>query len=277
VNKKNKSKKKLNNNNFSVLKNNSKLLKFKNILRFTNKKNYANNFGYQWNKFSKTQLLDKKNEFKKINSQRFFNSTNWKKKELSGQKILEVGSGAGRFSEVVLNSTKAHLYSIDYSTAVDANYSNNYKKKFKKRFFLYQSSVYNMPFKNNIFDKAFCFGVLQHTPNVERVIFSIAKKLKIGGEIVVDFYPLKGFYTFFQAKYLLRLITKKMSNDKLFQIINNYVDIMMKIYFFLRKIKLGFFTRILPIVDIHNTLPNLEIKNLRENVVLELSDNRTAA
>ena len=80
MNKINKSKKKLNNNNFSILKSNSKLLKFKNILRFTNKKNYANNFGYQWNKFPKTQLLDKKNEFKKINYQRFFNSTNWKKK-----------------------------------------------------------------------------------------------------------------------------------------------------------------------------------------------------
>ena len=272
MNKINKSKKKLNNNNFSILKSNSKLLKFKNILRFTNKKNYTNNFGYQWNKFSKTQLLDKKNEFKKINYKRFFNSTNWKKKELSRQKILEVGSGAGRFSEVVLNSTKAYLYSIDYSTAVDANYNNNYKKKFKDRFFLYQSSVYNMPFKNNIFDKAFCFGVLQHTPNVERVIFSISKKLKIGGEIVVDFYPLKGFYTFFHAKYLFRLITKKMSNDKLFQIINNYVDIMMNIYFFLHKIKLGFFTRVLPIVDIYNTLPNLEIKNLRENVVLDTFD-----
>lgn len=259
-------------NNFSVLKSDAKLFKFKNILRFTNKKNYTSSFGYQWNKFSKTQLLDNKNLFKKINYQRFFNSTNWKKKELKGQKILEVGCGAGRFSRVILNSTKAKLYSIDYSTAVDANYTNNYKKKFKERFFLFQSSVYSMPFKNNIFDKVFCFGVLQHTPDAQRAIFSMAKKIKIGGEIVVDFYPLKSFYTFLHAKYLFRLVTKKISNEKLFQIINNYIDIMIEIYFFLKKVGLGFFTRFLPIVDIHNTLPNLEKKKLRENIVLDTFD-----
>ncbi len=259
-------------NNLSVLKNGLKLFKFKSILRFTNKKNYTGNFGYQWNKFSKTQLLDNKNLFKKINYQRFFNSTNWKKQELNCQKILEVGCGAGRFSEVILNSTKAYLYSIDYSTAVDANYSNNYKKKFKKRFFLFQSSVYNMPFKNNIFDKVFCFGVLQHTPDAEKAIFSMAKKVKIGGEIVVDFYPLKGFYTFLHAKYLFRLITKKISHEKLFKIINNYIDIVMALYFFLKKVRLGFLTRFLPIADIHNTLPNLEKKKLRENIVLDTFD-----
>lgn len=259
-------------NYYSVLKSKNNLFKFKNILRFTNKKNYTSNFGYQWNRFSKTQLLDINNKFKKLNYLRFFNSTKWKKKELKNQKILEVGSGAGRFSEVVLNYTKAFLYSIDYSTAVDANYKNNYKYKNRKRFFLYQSSVYKMPFRNNIFDKVFCFGVLQHTPDVSRAIFSMIKTLKVGGEIVIDFYPLKGFYTFLHAKYFFRLFTKNISNEKLLQILYKHIDKLIKLYFFLKRIRLGFFNRFLPIADINKTIPNLEKKNLRENIILDTFD-----
>ena len=42
----------------------------------------------------------------------------WNETDLSGCNVLEVGSGAGRFTEVVLTYTKANLYSVDYSNAV---------------------------------------------------------------------------------------------------------------------------------------------------------------
>ena len=38
---------------------------------------------------------------------------------------LEVGSGAGRFSEVFLKTTDCLLHSVDYSDAVDVNQNNN--------------------------------------------------------------------------------------------------------------------------------------------------------
>ena len=40
---------------------------------------------------------------------------------LSRSSVLEVGSGAGRFTEVFLQSTSGYLHSIDYSNAVEAN------------------------------------------------------------------------------------------------------------------------------------------------------------
>ena len=72
--------------------------------------NYTKNFGYQWNKFPETQLL--KQNYKDgldISSMRFFKQTNWLKKDLININILEAGSGAGRFSKVILEETNANL------------------------------------------------------------------------------------------------------------------------------------------------------------------------
>lgn len=243
-----------------------------NIPRFVTKKNYTENFGYQWNKFSKTQLFDKKKIYKEINKTRFFRATNWKKKDLAGKNILEAGSGAGRFSEVVLNHTGANLYSIDFSSAVEANYKNNYKKKYKRRFHLFQASLYEMPFFNKVFDKIFCFGVLQHTPDIKKTIFCLVEKLKVNGHIVIDFYPYNGFWTYFHAKYIFRIFTKNLSNKSLINLIEKNIDFLIKIYFILKKMKLGFLTRFLPIVDIEKTLPKFKLQNLKESIILDTFD-----
>jgi 2-polyprenyl-3-methyl-5-hydroxy-6-metoxy-1,4-benzoquinol methylase len=85
--------------------------------------NYTENFGYQWNKFATTQI-DKAASID-MSQLRFFAETNWNREDLTGKNVLEVGSGAGRFSQIVLDHTKANLYSVDYSNAVEANYKNN--------------------------------------------------------------------------------------------------------------------------------------------------------
>ena len=184
----------------------NKIYKIKNnIPRFCSEDNYSESFGYQWNKFHNIQLdsfcdID-------LSHNRFWAETNWDPKSLDNLNVLEVGSGAGRFSEVFLNSTKCNLYSIDYSNAVEANLRNNHK--FNSRLILSQASIYEIPFKDNSFDKVFCFGVLQHTPSFRKSISALVSKVKKNGEIVVDFYPYKGFYTKLHAKYILRPITKR--------------------------------------------------------------------
>lgn len=234
--------------------------------------NYTDNFGYQWNKFQKTQI-DKENGKSKLSFDRFFSSTNWKDEDLSNKVILEVGAGAGRFTHVVLNHTNAkHLFSIDYSNAVEANYKNNISHK--DRLSLFQASVYEMPFEEKTFDKVFCFGVLQHTPNFKKSIESLIKMLKPGGELIVDFYPIKGWYTKMHSKYILRPFTKGMSNEKLLRLIENNVDWMIKTSLFFNKIQLGkFLNRFIPLCDIKNTLPNdLDYKELKEWVILDTFD-----
>lgn len=231
--------------------------------------NYTQNFGYQWNKFAGTQVDKESNlEMSKI---RFFAETNWNKEDLSGKNILEVGSGAGRFSQIILDYTKAILYSVDYSNAVEANYKNNGPHE---RLHLFQASIYEMPFAKAQFDKVLCLGVLQHTPNFEQSVKSLIDMAKPGAEVIVDFYGINGWWTKLHAKYLFRPVTKKMSHEKLLAAINTHVDWLIKTSSFFSAIKLGkIFNRFLPICDIAGTMPpNLPYAQLRELCVLDTFD-----
>ena len=233
--------------------------------------NYTENFGMQWNKFAKTQIdraqLD-------MSEKRFFAETRWDRNGLDGQDILEVGSGAGRFSKVVLEHTRAVLWSVDYSDAVSANFINN-SAVAPERFHLFQASIYELPFPDDSFDKVFCMGVLQHTPDFEASVKTLIDKAKPGGEIVVDFYPVNGWWTKLHAKYFLRPFAKRLSHARLIKLIEENIDWLMKLEHGLHRIGLGVFARFLPIVDIHGTLPNannLSVAEKREWAILDTFD-----
>ena len=239
--------------------------------RITDTANYAENFGFQWNKFAKTQL-DREKDGLDLSRCRFFAETHWDREDLSGKSILEVGCGAGRFSKVVLDHTSATLYSVDYSDAVTANFKNNGHIA-PERFHLFQASIYEMPFPDNTFDKVFCFGVLQHTPDFDAAVKALIGKAKPGGEIVVDFYPIKGWWTKINAKYILRPITKHMSHDKLLSLIESNVDWLIEAHYFLHRIGLGGLTRFLPVCNVKESFPSeLTATELREWTILDTFD-----
>ena len=241
----------------------------KGAFRIVKDDNYTENFGYQWNKFAATQI-DKSSQLE-ISKRRFFAETGWDKEDLSGKNILEVGSGAGRFTQVMLDHTKANVYSVDYSNAVEANFQNNGPNE---RLHLFQASIYEMPFKPAQFDKVICIGVLQHTPDVEKSIASLISMVKPGGELVVDFYPRTGWWTKISAKYMLRPFSKKMSHEKLYKKIDRNIDWLIKTSRFFSKIGVGRTTnRFLPVCDIDGTLPRgLPYAQLRELCVLDTFD-----
>lgn len=241
------------------------------VPRFVKNDNYTESFGFQWNKFQKTQI-DRESKTLSFSKDRFFSVTEWDKQDLNEKNILEAGSGAGRFTQIVLDYTKANLYSFDYSDAVSANFRNN--SHHGDRLKLFQASIYEMPFPDNSFDKVFCFGVLQHTPDFRASVQNLVKKVKPGGEIVVDFYPIRGWYSKVNAKYMLRPITKKMSHERLLKIIERNANRLITAYRFFSKIRLGMIVhRFLPICDIDRTLPsNLSKKELREWVILDTFD-----
>ncbi|MES2838438.1 MAG: class I SAM-dependent methyltransferase [Bacteroidota bacterium] len=240
-----------------------------NVYKLVNSDNYTSNFGFQWKKFKKTQL----DKFSGLNfsKDRFFAVTNWDKEDLTNKTILEAGSGAGRFSQIVLDYTKANLYTLDYSEAVEANAENN--QNFARATY-FQASIFDMPFANCSFDKVFCFGVLQHTGNPQQAIQCLLDMAKPGSEVVVDFYPYKGWYTKVNAKYLLRPFTKNMESVKLLNLIRKNVNWLIKFYNLLNS---NFITRpfkrFVPICDISDTLPpTLTKEELIEWVVLDTFD-----
>jgi SAM-dependent methyltransferase len=230
--------------------------------------NYTENFGFQWNRFADTQI-DKTTNLD-ISKKRFFAETGWENEDLTGKTVLEVGSGAGRFSQIILDFTHAELFSVDYSNAVEANYNNNGPNP---RLTLFQASIYELPFAPAQFDKVICLGVLQHTPDIERSVSALINMVIPGGELVVDFYPYKGWWTKLQAKYILRPFTKKMDHGKLYKKIDKNIDGLIKTYNFFSRIGLNKLNRFLPICDIDGTLPkNLPYLQLREMCVLDTFD-----
>lgn len=239
------------------------------IPRICDADNYTQNFGLQWNTFDSTQLDRREID---LSADRFFAETGWSADELDGQDILEVGSGAGRFTQVVLDKTKARLWSVDFSSAVEANLRNNGAIA-PDRLKLFQASIYEMPFPDGSFDKVFCLGVLQHTPDFEASVRALVAKAKPGGEIVVDFYPIRGWWTKFNAKYLLRPLAKRMSHERLLRLIDKNVDWLMAAHRSLVRWRLGALTRFLPIADLRYILPKaLSAEQAREWAVLDTFD-----
>ena len=188
------------------------------IARLTPENNYAESFGFQWNIFRKTQLDS--SVLKPISEERLLECTNWSG-DLLGHDILEAGSGAGRFTEVLVK-TKANLYSFDFSNAVEANYLNNRENS---NLTIFQGDIYNIPFLDKSFDHVLCLGVLQHTPDPKKSFFSLSEKVKEGGYLYIDIYT-KSLLHSLQWKYLLRPLTKRLPKEFLFSVVNFIVPIL---------------------------------------------------
>jgi SAM-dependent methyltransferase len=203
------------------------------VPRFVPLENYASGFGLEWTKHARTQYDSYSGS--NVSEKRFFEETKWPR-DLSGQLVLEVGSGSGRFTEHAA-STNAMIISFDYSYAVEANYASNGNRD---NVLIVQADIYNMPFKENFFDKLFCFGVLQHTPDVKKSFSLLPYYLKSGGKIAVDVYRKDPFYKeIFKTKFWVRPITKRINPERLYKITNNYVKFMWPISKIIHRLPYG--------------------------------------
>src|SRR5712692_2868916 len=198
------------------------------IPRFVSEDNYARSFGVEWGIHNRTQY-DAYSGFG-LSKERFENETQWGR-ELRGEIVLEVGSGSGRFTAHALE-TGATVVSFDYSRPMRANYHSNGNHD---DLLLVQASVYEMPFPRESFDKAFCFGVLQHTPDPREAFCSIVRHLKPGGRIAADIYAKTARRWLLNTKYWLRPFIDRGNPQALYDNVKRYVDFMWPIARLLRR------------------------------------------
>ena len=236
------------------------------IPRFVQVSNYADNFGMQWNFFSKTQL-DSHSGYP-ISSERFWNATGWEPEQLKDQWVLDVGCGSGRFAEIALKAG-ANLVALDYSNSVDACYDN---LKSYNNLYVVQGDIYAMPFSKCSFKFVYSLGVLQHTPNVKQAFEALPPMVALGGSLCVDYY-WKRVQTVLHAKYLFRPLTKRMNKEKLFNLLSTIVPYMFLFSKVLSKIPVfgKFLKRTIPVANYSGVYP-LSDKQLSEWALLDTFD-----
>ena len=209
--------------------------------RFVPQDNYAASFGFQWNQHARTQLDS--HTGRSISRDRLFGVTGWPT-DLRGQRILEAGSGAGRFTEVLV-STGADVYSFDYSLAVEANAASNGENA---NLHLSQGDIFRIPFPPGGFDKVMCLGVIQHTPDPALAFRCLAAQVKPGGELAIDVYANR-LSAWLHWRWLLRPITRRMEKQRLYDIISAITPILLPVAVFLRRLAGRYGARLVPVVE----------------------------
>ncbi|HJQ32176.1 MAG TPA: class I SAM-dependent methyltransferase [Pyrinomonadaceae bacterium] len=154
------------------------------IPRFVDSANYAAGFGLQWNAFRKTQLDSYTGT--NISRDRLTRCLGGPLELLRGKTVLEVGCGAGRFTELMLGAG-ARVFACDLSLAVEANFENC-RGFGPESYQVCQADVRRLPFAPGTFDFVVCLGVIQHTPDPEETIAALARQVRPGGTLVIDHY-----------------------------------------------------------------------------------------
>lgn len=229
---------------------------------FGSEDNYAETFGFQWNIHSKTQL-DSYTGLP-VSRKRLYGITGWPQR-MEGLKVLEVGSGAGRFTEI-LTQTGAIIFSFDISSSVCINYANNGSCP---QLHIFQGDIFNIPLRKRSFDKVICLGVIQHTPDPAKAFRCLTEFVCPGGELVMDVYA-KGLINVLCWKYILRPITKRMNKMFLYNIVSRTVPVLLPLAIFLRRFFGRFGARLLPIVEYSNLGLSYELN--KENAILDTFD-----
>jgi ubiquinone/menaquinone biosynthesis C-methylase UbiE/uncharacterized protein YbaR (Trm112 family) len=237
------------------------------IPRFVPVSNYADNFGMQWNLFSATQLDSHAGH--PISSDRFWESTGWTADEIKGKWVLDVGCGSGRFAEVALQAG-ANVVALDYSSAVDACFAN---LKHYPNLHVVQGNIYELPFKDQVFDFIYSLGVLQHTPDVKSAFEALPPLLKFDGKLCVDYYA-KSWKSVFEIRHWLRPVTKRISQKKLFSALRTLVPVLLPLSRAVSRVPVvgKYLKNLVPVVNFYDEFPYLTPIQHREWSLLDTFD-----
>lgn len=223
------------------------------------------NFGKQWRDHLNVQL-DSHNGFnhsEKMLSEVLFNDLDY----LKDKTVLEIGAGAGRFSEHIAKYAK-ELVLVDLSQAIFFNVTKSSNSKKVKADFLEL-------IPNQKFDIVLCRGVLQHTPNPIESILKLYEFIDERGEVFFDIYstPKIGFL---HPKYLFwrPLCLKVIRYESLETFLKKNIKSLLKFKRFVTKLLFNSSSasyHVIPIYD-YKGIIDLNESQLEEWAILDTLD-----
>jgi SAM-dependent methyltransferase len=178
------------------------------IPRFQTSDAYAHAFGIEWTKWPKAQL-DSATGYDE-SRQKLQAAFTFPLAELAGKRVLDVGCGTGRFSEIALQEG-AEVVCIDMTRAIDVARAN--LRGFRNVDFV-QADIFSLPLKAE-FDVVFSLGVLHHTPNPRLAFMQIVRLLRPGGVISVRVYAAYN-KAYINVTEFYRRFTKRLKPPTLF-------------------------------------------------------------
>lgn len=122
-------------------------------------------------------------------------------------KTLNAGCGVA-WSEYLFNyNPDLQRHCVDISISVETAYINT---RHLDNILVSQASIFELPYKDEVFDIIYSLGVIHHTNNPKQAIAILSKKLKPGGLLGLYIYNMKPFLREMSDEKI-RTITTKMS------------------------------------------------------------------
>lgn len=241
------------------------------IPRFVTTSKYAEAFGLQWLRYRQTQLDSHTGlPLTKRRAQRCLGEELWE--QLEGKSVLEVGCGAGRFTEILL-ARRALVFSTDLSEAVEANQKNFPQSE---RHMIAQADACALPFAPGQFDIVLCLGVIQHTPSPEKTIEALWNHVAPGGWLVIDHYTYNLSY-FTKTAPLVRAVLKRLEPERALRVTDGLVTSLLPLHRAVRRHYTAqiLLSRISPVQAYYHALPELSDEQQREWAMLDTHDTLT--
>ena len=146
-------------------------------------------YNFWWNESHKFY------EYNEDKSKNIFSKTiKIKEKDFNESKVLDLGCGNGRFSNIISKYNPSLLVLFDISDGIFTAYEN--AKRNCKNVIAIKGNILNIPLKKNYFDIVYSWGVLHHTGNTRLSFTNASNLVKESGKLGIYVYESHPKYSY---------------------------------------------------------------------------------
>ena len=173
------------------------------VTDFVQGPNYAESFGYQWNK-TKT-VVARNDGMRRVHFKEMDLRTGFHEQDLTGCRCLEIGAGLGDDTAYMLERGIKEIFAVDFSSSIGrtAAVIDDPRARFVR------ADANRLPFEPASFDIVLCHRMMMHTPHPAATLARAARMVRPGGLLFCHSYH-RSRYFLDSAKYKYRWLTTRL-------------------------------------------------------------------